>query len=77
MMGGRHFLEEHESVDFTLYEHEIIKYEEMGRHLIFISHDKRLIGMIGLKDHFREDAVATLNELRNLGIHELIMITGD
>ncbi|WP_422450601.1 MULTISPECIES: heavy metal translocating P-type ATPase [unclassified Endozoicomonas] len=77
MMGSRHFLEEHESVDFTPYEDEIIKYEEMGRHLIFISHDKKLIGMIGLKDHLREDAVATLNELRNLGIHELIMITGD
>ena len=49
----------------------------MGRHLIFISHRKKLIGMIGLKDHLREDALGTLKALRHYGIRELIMISGD
>jgi heavy metal translocating P-type ATPase len=77
VMGSRHFLEVHESVDFTPFEDVIKKYEAQGRHLIFISHQNVLIGMIGLRDHLREDALDTLNALHQFGVKELIMITGD
>ncbi|WP_201772173.1 HAD-IC family P-type ATPase [Endozoicomonas montiporae] len=77
VMGSRHFLEVYEAVNFSAFEDEIVKYEQMGRHLIFISHQKQLIGMIGLRDHLREDVVETLSQLRKLGIKELIMISGD
>ncbi|APP05099.1 heavy metal translocating P-type ATPase [Vibrio harveyi] len=77
VMGSRHFLEVHESVDFTPFEYVIKKYEAQGRHLIFISHQNVLIGMIGLRDHLREDALDTLNALHQFGVKELIMITGD
>ncbi|WP_447469656.1 heavy metal translocating P-type ATPase [Vibrio harveyi] len=77
VMGSRHFLEVHESVDFTPFENVIKKYEAQGRHLIFISHQNVLIGMIGLRDHLREDALDTLNALHQFGVKELIMITGD
>ncbi|MEX0336437.1 heavy metal translocating P-type ATPase [Vibrio tubiashii] len=77
VMGSRHFLEKHEAVDFSDAEDEIKKYETLGRHLIFISYQSKLIGMIGLRDHLRQDAQETLSALRNLGIKELIMITGD
>ncbi|GAB7221763.1 heavy metal translocating P-type ATPase [Vibrio owensii] len=77
VMGSRHFLEVHEDVDFTPFEDVIKKYEAQGRHLIFISHQNVLIGMIGLRDHLREDALETLNALRHFGVKELIMITGD
>lgn len=77
VMGSRHFLEVHEDVDFTPFEDVIKKYEAQGRHLIFISHQNILIGMIGLRDHLREDALETLNALRQFGVKELIMITGD
>ena len=77
VMGSRHFLEVHEKVDFSLYEQEILEYEEKGRHLIFISNERKLIGMIGLRDHLREDARETLAVLRSLGIKNLVMISGD
>ncbi len=77
VMGSRHFLEKHEEVDFSDIEETIRHYETLGRHLIFISYQNKLIGMIGLRDHLREDAITTLAQLRNLGIKELIMITGD
>ncbi|WP_063345771.1 heavy metal translocating P-type ATPase [Vibrio jasicida] len=77
VMGSRHFLEVHEDVDFTPFEDVIKKYEAKGRHLIFISHQNVLIGMIGLRDHLREDALETLSALRQFGVKELIMITGD
>ncbi|WP_245688427.1 heavy metal translocating P-type ATPase [Vibrio sonorensis] len=77
VMGSRHFLEAHESVDFSLHEELIKQFEAKGRHLIYISHSQKLIGMIGLRDHLREEAKATLEKLRTLGINELVMITGD
>lgn len=77
VMGSRHFLEVHEDVDFTPFEDVIKKYEAQGRHLIFISHQNVLIGIIGLRDHLREDALETLSALRQFGVKELIMITGD
>ncbi|OBT15539.1 metal transporter [Vibrio sp. UCD-FRSSP16_10] len=77
VMGSRHFLESHEDVDFTQVEEAIQDYESQGRHLIYISRQSKLIGMIGLRDHLREDALQTLNDLRKLGVNQLIMITGD
>ncbi|CAG8999478.1 MAG: Manganese-exporting P-type ATPase [Candidatus Celerinatantimonas neptuna] len=77
VMGSRHFLEIHEQVDFTLFETKISQYEQMGRHLIFISHQGELIGMIGLRDHLRDDVLDTLNGLRELGVKQLVMISGD
>ncbi|WP_285163900.1 heavy metal translocating P-type ATPase [Shewanella goraebulensis] len=77
VMGSRHFLESHESVDFSAYEEQIRQYEAKGRHLIFISHQGELMGMIGLRDHLREDVYQTLEDLKQLGISQLMMISGD
>jgi heavy metal translocating P-type ATPase len=77
IMGSRHFLEVHEKVEFASYEAQIAQYEKMGRHLIFISNQGRLMGMIGLRDHLREDVSQTLERLRDLGIKQLVMISGD
>ncbi|MCL1139486.1 heavy metal translocating P-type ATPase [Shewanella pneumatophori] len=77
VMGSRHFLEAHENVDFTEFESQIRHYEDLGRHLIFISHKGELMGMIGLRDHLREDVQQTLNQLRELGIKQIMMISGD
>ncbi|MGF1765338.1 heavy metal translocating P-type ATPase [Aliivibrio kagoshimensis] len=77
VMGSRHFLETHENVDFSESEATIRDYELKGRHLVFISHQHKLVGMIGLRDHLREDAMLTLQALRSFGVNELIMITGD
>ncbi|NOH30966.1 MULTISPECIES: heavy metal translocating P-type ATPase [Vibrio] len=77
VMGSRHFLEVHENVEFEEFEQTIREFEAKGRHLIFISNQSKLIGMIGLRDHLREDAVQTLEQLKAFGIKELIMISGD
>lgn len=77
VMGSRHFLESHEQVDFAPYEDKIRQLEQLGRHLIFISLHHKLIGIIGLRDHLREDVFATLQALRESGIQQLIMISGD
>ncbi len=77
VMGSRHFLEVHEEVDFTPFEETIMELEKKGRHLIYISHQHKLIGLIGLRDHLRDDVTRTLQDLRDSGIRELVMISGD
>ncbi len=77
VMGSRHFLEAHEHVDFSYFEQEIDAYEKLGRHLIFISLSGQLVGMIGLRDQLREDVRHTLNNLKILGVKELVMVSGD
>jgi len=77
VMGSRHFLEVHEDVDFTPFEVQIHELEEIGRHIVFISHQGKLSGMIGLRDQLRDDVEQTLQALRQQGINELIMISGD
>lgn len=77
VMGSRHFLEVHEEVDFSEHEEQIAHYEKLGRHLIYISSNKKLMGMIGLRDHLRVEAFSTLQQLRSLGIKHLVMISGD
>lgn len=77
IMGSRHFLEEDEQVDFEPFKEKIAHYEAKGRHLIYISINQKLVGMIGLRDHLREDAVHTLSMLKTLGIRSLVMISGD
>ncbi len=77
VMGSRHFLEVHEKIDFAPYEQTIEEFESLGRHLVYISHQGKLIGMIGLRDVLREDVVQTLAALREFGIKNLMMISGD
>ncbi|NKF49067.1 heavy metal translocating P-type ATPase [Shewanella sp. WXL01] len=77
VMGSRHFLESHEGVDFSGYEAQIREYEAKGRHLVYVSHQQELMGMIGLRDHLRDDVERTLADLRELGIKHLVMISGD
>ncbi|MFT5879939.1 MAG: heavy metal translocating P-type ATPase [Moritella sp.] len=77
IIGSRHFLEEDEGVDFTAYETQIYELEEKGRHLLYVSYEHKLIGLIGLRDYLREDVKQTLHALRASGIKHLMMISGD
>lgn len=45
--------------------------------MVFVGLDKRLVGYISLKDRLRKEAKATLQSLRNQGIHNFMLITGD
>lgn len=43
----------------------------------YVAFDQNLIGIIYLTDNIRSNARQTLNQLHNLGIRELAMVTGD
>ncbi len=54
------------------------KYQEPeGLSTLYVVYDGRCLGWIGLEDRTRPEARQALDELRQMGIHELIMVTGD
>jgi len=48
-----------------------------GLSVVFVARDREIIGWIGLSDKIRKEAAQALQDLRNLGIRHVAMVTGD
>jgi cation-transporting P-type ATPase C len=48
-----------------------------GETMMYVAHQQRLIGMIGIHTKIRPEAHTALDELRGTGVREFIMLTGD
>ncbi len=57
--------------------HRFAELEQEGRTVVLVGTDGRLLGMIALADQPRPGAAWVLDQLRRLGVHERIMVTGD
>jgi len=77
LIGSWHFITEDEGVIVTDDEKAIIEAESENFSKIFLAIDGRLAGMICLDDPVRVEAQAVLNELKQLGLERIIMLTGD
>lgn len=55
----------------------MLQQQKNGNTSVFIARDKEVIGIISIADQVREEAPATMNQLRNAGIGDLMMLTGD
>lgn len=51
--------------------------QEQGRTTVLVAVEDDVIGVIGLADRIRAGAAAVIDELRRLGIHDTVMLTGD
>jgi Cd2+/Zn2+-exporting ATPase len=51
--------------------------KEKGKTVVYVAENGTIIGAIALADKVREQAAETLNELREMGITDLVMLTGD
>jgi cation-transporting P-type ATPase C len=45
--------------------------------MMYVAHNDDVIGLIGVRDHVRPEALAALTELRGLGVRRVRMMTGD
>lgn len=83
IIGSRHFLEEHHAIDFARHEEVLNRLAEEGKTLLYVGEaasDRSKggpIGLVALRDTLRDEAAEALARLRDLGIRELIMISGD
>lgn len=76
LVGNYSLLEPH--VNFTEKQlSELNTLENEGNSIVLMSIDGKLVTMIGIKDQIKDGVLETLNELRGLGIKNLIMLSGD
>jgi manganese/zinc-transporting P-type ATPase C len=45
--------------------------------MMYVVHNEDIIGLIGVRDHVRPEASASLDDLRSLGVKRIRMLTGD
>lgn len=77
LIGSRHFIEDDEQISFEKHKEKIQNLLDLGDTLLYIAYDKKLLGVIVLNDDIRENAKVAIERLRNLGIKQIIMLTGD
>ncbi|MDH7486418.1 MAG: HAD-IC family P-type ATPase, partial [Anaerolineae bacterium] len=75
LVGSRTFLEE-QDVTVAALEQEMRRLEEEGKTAMLVAVDGDLMGVLAVADTLKEDAVAAVRELREMGL-ETVMITGD
>ncbi|MBI2514667.1 cation-translocating P-type ATPase [Candidatus Wolfebacteria bacterium] len=51
--------------------------KSLGRNVLFLAEKGRLVGFVSMKDSIRPKASKVVDELRELGIRRVIMLTGD
>ncbi len=56
---------------------DIAKLMLRGENIVFVARGDALAGLIGIVDPLRENMKKALNRLRNLGIDDIILLTGD
>lgn len=77
-IGSAHFIFEDEKIPCPESLAEIKKQSSLeGYSLLYLSHDGILAGVIAIGDPARPGTSDVIRELKNLGLEECIMITGD
>ncbi|MZK26296.1 heavy metal translocating P-type ATPase [Dorea longicatena] len=76
LYGGNHtFISSKVSVDGDIQK-KAEKLAEAGKTPLFFGNEDRLLGVIAVADVIKEDSPQAIKELRNMGIH-VVMLTGD
>jgi Cu+-exporting ATPase len=76
-VGNRRLLEE-QGVAWTPEADALLaRLDEEGQTALFVARDGHILGAIGVRDRIRPEAQEVLGELRQLGITQLAMLTGD
>ncbi|MEX0722078.1 MAG: heavy metal translocating P-type ATPase [Balneolaceae bacterium] len=59
------------------FQSSVDKLSEEGKTVVYVGKDEEIIGAIALADQLRAQSKNTLAELRKMGIHDFIILTGD
>ena len=77
VIGSRHFLFDDEKVKLTKTQEKKIAKEASQHSVVYLAIDGKLEGLICIDDPVREEAKYVIEELKDLGIENVIMLTGD
>jgi len=75
-VGSRVFMEE-TGIDLALARDEVSRLVRRGENIVYVARGKKLLGLLGIQDALRENMKKALNRLRQSGIDDSILLTGD
>jgi len=77
LIGNRKLMNDSTVVVPAEAENQIETLQASGKTIILIALDAQVIGLIALADTLRPDVVPTMNALKQMGVRETVMLTGD
>jgi heavy metal translocating P-type ATPase len=77
VIGSKHFLFDDEKVKVTKTQEKKISKKVEEHSVVYLAIDGKLEGIICIDDPVREEAKSVIDELKGLGIENVIMLTGD
>jgi heavy metal translocating P-type ATPase len=77
VVGSRHFVREDESVVMSRGQEELVARESGGDSAIYLAVDGKAAGVVFINDTLRPEAAAVIAALKEAGIKQVIMLTGD
>jgi heavy metal translocating P-type ATPase len=77
LVGSRHFIKTHANIDLDTAAETIAKAANLGLSMLFVGIGPELAGIILLEDPIRSDAFQFLHQLRQNGVKQVMMLTGD
>ena len=77
VIGSKHFLFDDENVKVTKAQEKKISKKAAEHSVVYLAIDGKLEGIICIDDPVREEANYVIEELKELGIENVIMLTGD
>ncbi len=77
VIGSKHFLFDDEKVKLTKTQEKKIDKQSKEHSVVYLAIDGKLEGLICIDDPVREEAKYVIEELKSLGIENVIMLTGD
>ena len=77
VLGSRHFVGDDEGVDLALAQPVVDHLAQEGKSILYFAVGGELVGILGIEDPLRAEAIDTIRELRSRGIKRIVMLTGD
>ncbi len=77
VVGNRRLMEDRGIHIGPEVEEALEKFDETGQTTLLVAQDNQIRGVIGARDELRDDAFSVLQQLRELGILDLALLTGD
>lgn len=77
IIGSRHFVEEDEGIIFTKDQENIINKNVDKYSVIYLAIGGKLQGILCIDDPVRDEAKDVISKLKELGITNIVMLTGD
>ena len=66
-----------EHIDIKTSKARVLRMKHFGNSAIYVAVDKKLVGLIGVKEHIRPESYQAIEQLRVVGIPHIGLITGD